>query len=270
MKKFDFKTKTLFTILFYLFIQLWKSSLFAILFFICFAFGKYITSFGLILGDFMFICVILIQTILIISKYESRTECKVILIYHLLGFGMEAFKTHPAIASRSYQYVGFFSLLWVPLYSGFMYSAIGSFLFQSIHRLKLKFINFPPFHYSIPIVILIYINFFSHHFVSDIRYFLFLLILGVAYKTYSYFEIDKEIYRMHSLLAIFLASLCIWIAENIATLLWARVYPNQQLWRHIVSFHKIGSRFLLFTLSTVIVSYVMRDEINNKDKKITL
>lgn len=247
--------------LFHLFIQLLKSSLFAILFFLLFAFGKYVTSFGLVLGDFMFISVILIQIILIASKYETRTECKVILLYHLLGFAMEAFKTHPSIWSRSYQYLGFFTLLNVPLYSGFMYSAIGSFLFQSIHRLKLRFTHFPSFSLAIPIVVLIYINFFSHHFVPDIRYLLFIAVVLVAYKTYCYFELQGEVYRMHALLSVFLASLCIWIAENIATFLWARVYPNQQLWRHLVSFHKIGSWFLLFILSTVIVTYVMRKEI---------
>ncbi len=247
--------------LIYLTIELIKSSLFALLFFLCFGFGKYVSSFGLALGDFMLLCVILIQIILIISKYETRTECKVILIYHLLGFVMEAFKTHPAIGSWSYQYVGFFALLNVPLYSGFMYSAIGSFLFQSIHRLKLRFSNFPSFYIAIPIVILIYINFFSHHFLPDIRYILFGSIVIVAYKTYSYFELKGKVYRMHALLSLFLASLCIWIAENIATFLWARVYPNQQLWRHLVSFHKIWSRFLLFILSAVIVSYVMKDEI---------
>lgn len=245
----------------YLMIELIKSSLFAMLFFVCFAFGKYVTSFWLVLGDFMFICVIIIQIILIATKYESRQECKIILIYHLLGFAMEAFKTHPAIGSWSYQYIGSFALLNVPLYSGFMYSAIGSFLFQSIHRLKLRFTYFPSFYIAIPIVALIYINFFSHHFLPDIRYILFGSVMIVAYKTYSYFELKGKVYRMHALLSIFLASLCIWIAENIATFLWARVYPNQQLWRHLVSFHKIWSRFLLFILSAVIVSYVMRNEI---------
>lgn len=176
----------------------------------------------------MFLCVILIQAILIASKYESRTECKVILIYHLLGFAMEAFKTHPSIGSWSYQYIGFFALLNVPLYSGFMYSAIGSFLFQSIHRLKLRFTNFPDFRIAIPIVLLIYINFFSHHFVPDIRYLLFGAVVAVAYKTYAYFQLDNKLYRMHALVSLFLASLCIWIAENIATFLGARVYPNQQ------------------------------------------
>lgn len=245
-----------------LWIELVKSSLFWILFFLCFWFGKYVTSFWLMLGDFMFICVILIQIVLIATKYETWQECKVILLYHILGFTMEAFKTHPAIWSWHYQYMGFFTLLSVPLYSGFMYSAVGSFSFQAMHRLKLKFQNFPSFTIAIPIVALIYINFFSHHFLPDIRYILLLVIVVLTYKTYTYFTVGGKEYRMHTLFNLLLAALCIWIAENMATLLGVWIYPNQELWWALVTPHKIISRFLLFILSSVIVSYVMKDSIH--------
>ncbi|AKH33145.1 hypothetical protein XF24_00822 [candidate division SR1 bacterium Aalborg_AAW-1] len=245
-------------------IELIKSSLFGIFFFLSFAFGKYVTSFGLMLGDFMFISVVFIQIILITTQYESWKECKIILIYHILGFIMEAFKTHPAIGSWHYQYMGFFTLLSVPLYSGFMYSAIGSFLFQAMHRLKLQFEYFPKFIIAIPIVSLIYINFFTHHFIYDIRYFLIFLIVIVTYKTYTYFTIEGIQYRMHTLLNLLLAACCIWVAENMATFLGVWLYPNQEGSWSPVSIHKLLSRFLLFILSAVIVSYFMRDTIHYK------
>lgn len=245
-------------------IELIKSALFWILFFVCFAFGKYVTSFWLMLGDFMFICVIFIQIILITTKYESWQECRIILIYHFLGFAMEAFKTHPAIWSWHYQYMGFFTVLSVPLYSGFMYSAVGSFLFQSMHRLKLQFENFPKFSIAIPLVILIYLNFFTHHFIRDIRYILLFIIIWVTYKTYTYFQVKGKRYRMYTLFNLFLAASCIWIAENMATFLWVWLYPNQDAGRSLVSVHKILSRFLLFILSAVIVSYTMKDTIHYK------
>ncbi len=244
--------------------ELVKSSLFGILFFLCFGFGKYITSFGLMLADFMFISVIVIQIILIATRYESWKECRIILIYHFLGFVMEAFKTHPSIWSWHYQYMGFFTILNVPLYSGFMYSAIGSFLFQAMHRLRLQFEHFPKFSIALLIVSLIYINFFTHHFIYDIRYFLLIIIIAITYKTYTYFMLNGEKYRMHTLLNLFLAASCIWIAENIATFLGVWLYPNQEWGWSPVSIHKILSRFLLFILSAVIVSYFMRDTIYYK------
>lgn len=245
-------------------IELIKSSLFWIFFFLSFAFWKYVTSFWLMLGDFMFISVVFIQIILITTQYESWKECKIILIYHILWFIMEAFKTHPAIWSWHYQYMWFFTLLSVPLYSGFMYSAIGSFLFQAMHRLKLQFEYFPKFIIAIPIVSLIYINFFTHHFIYDIRYFLIFLIVIVTYKTYTYFTIEGIQYRMHTLLNLLLAACCIWVAENMATFLGVWLYPNQEWSWSPVSIHKLLSRFLLFILSAVIVSYFMRDTIHYK------
>ena len=244
--------------------ELVKSSLFWIFFFLSFAFWKYVTSFWLMLGDFMFISVVFIQIILITTQYESWKECKIILLYHLLGFVMEAFKTHPAIWSWHYQYMGFFTVLSVPLYSGFMYSAVGSFLFQAMHRLKLQFENFPQFSIAIPLVILIYLNFFTHHFLPDIRYLLLLVIVAVTYRTYTYFEVKGKRYRMYTLFNLLLAASCIWIAENVATFLWVWLYPNQDAGRSLVSIHKILSRFLLFILSAVIVSYFMRATIHYK------
>jgi len=57
---------------------------------------------------------------MLLTKFETLDEIKIILIYHILGFVMEAFKTHPSIGAWAYPDPGFFTILNVPLYSGFM------------------------------------------------------------------------------------------------------------------------------------------------------
>lgn len=211
------------------------------------------TTFGFPLYDFMFVCVICIQVVLIYTKRESRDEFAVIMIFHLVWFGMEVFKTHPEIGSRAYPGEWFFKLRGVPLFGGFMYSAVGSFLFQAWDRLQVQFRRFPPFRSIIYIAILIYINFFSHHFLPDVRYILFGLTAIVAWYSQIYYTVDGERYSMSVLLWLFGAWVALWFAENLATFWWAWVYPNQQVGRDIVSFSKIWSWLLLFIVSIVIV-----------------
>ena len=54
---------------------------------------------------------------------------------------MEIFLTHPAIASWQYPQPAVFKILTVPLFAGFMYSAVGSFA-RSIRLLQVSFENF--------------------------------------------------------------------------------------------------------------------------------
>lgn len=231
-----------------------RSWLFAILFFAAAAWAKRVTTRWLSMYDFLFVAVIVIQAILLITKIETVEELKIILIYHLLWFAMEVFKTHPVIWSRSYPGDWFFKIWNVPLFWGFMYSAIGSFIFQARRLLKSRFTNFPSFNYIIPIAVLIYLNFFTHHFIPDMRYVILLLIVAVAWKTRVYFHIYSQDRQMPALVWLFLAGLCIRFAENIGTYFQVWMYPNQTTGWHIVSVQKILSWFLLFIVSIVIIS----------------
>ena len=49
--------------------------------------------------------------------------------------------------------------------------------------LKLTYENFPPHYHLWTLAILIYLNFFTHHFFYDIRYLLFIYALVVFWKT---------------------------------------------------------------------------------------
>jgi len=235
----------------------WKlicSSLFAWVFFLLLIFGKFVTTFWLHFYDFLFLSIFLTQVVFILTKFESWDDVKIILIFHILWFIMEAFKVHPWIGAWSYPDPWFFTLLNVPLYSGFMYSAVGSFIFKAWGNLQLKFTNFPKFKYIVPMAIITYINFFSHHILPDIRYIIVLCVVLVARKTFAWFSIRDKYYKMPVLLGLFFSWFFLWLAENIATFFWAWVYPYQNLWWTMVSWHKILSWFLFFIVSIVVIS----------------
>jgi len=241
------------------FLKLLISCKFAVVFFLCLAFGKYVTTFGLHFYDFLFVCVVVTQAIFLITKVETLDEVKIIMIYHVVWFVMEAFKTHPAIGSRTYPDPGVVTLFGVPLYSGFMYSAVGSFIFQAWERLDLRFTHFPKFVHIVPIAVLIYVNFFAHHFILDFRYVLLVIIVAVSWKARAWFRMNNHYRKIHVLLGLAFIGVGLWMAENIATFFGAWIYPSQKAWWTPVSVHKIFSWFLLFIISIVIVSaYKMR------------
>ncbi|MGL4323713.1 MAG: DUF817 family protein, partial [Beijerinckiaceae bacterium] len=67
--------------------------------------------------------------------------------------------------------------------------------------------------------------------------------------------IDKRTYWMPLLLAAFLTSFFIWVAENIGTYTGTWLYPGQTTWRP-VSLGKMGAWYLLMIISFALVCLV--------------
>ncbi len=84
--------------------------------------------------------------------------------------GMEIFLTHPAIASWQYPQPAVFKILTVPLFAGFMYSAVGSFFARSLRLYQVSFSNLPRFSNMLALAVLSYFNFMTKFFVPDISY----------------------------------------------------------------------------------------------------
>ena len=102
----------------------------------------------------------LIQICLLYLKLESWAEAKVIALFHVMAMAMEIFLTHPAIASWQYPQPAVFKILTVPLFAGFMYSAVGSFA-RSIRLLQVSFEKLPSFGSMLLLAFFSYINFMS-------------------------------------------------------------------------------------------------------------
>jgi uncharacterized membrane protein YoaT (DUF817 family) len=204
--------------------------------------------------DFLFVAAVAIQILLVVSGIETKDEVKVIFVFHLLGLALEIFKTSPEIGSWSYPEAGYLKVFGVPLYSGFMYAAVASYISQSWRIMALEFRHYPSYYFSLPLAGAIYLNFFSHHFLPDIRWMLTAAVFVVFLKTRVRYTVTKKRRQMPLSVAFLLIGFFIWIAENIATFLGAWQYPDQAAGWQVVHLSKISSWFLLVIISVIIVA----------------
>lgn len=218
--------------------------------------------------DFIFLAALGYQLLALIFRLEKPKEFLVIILFHMLATGMELFKTHPAIGSWTYPGLpGTVFALWtVPLFSGFLYSAVGSYISRAFTFLKLTYHHFPAYYHLWILAGLIYINFFTHHFVYDIRYLLFVYTIVIFWRTRVDFQVYEKVRSMPLLVTALLTALFVWIAENVGTFTSIWLYPTQLEYWHLVSVNKVGSWFLLLILSFALVSIIYRDKLNNGEK----
>lgn len=249
--------------LWYFFLANLRASYFGAFLLAIFLLTKYIPVPFIDRYDFIFLCALAYQIGALIFKLEKPREFAVIIIFHLLATVMELFKTNPDIGSWVYPTVGtaIFTIATVPLFSGFLYSAVGSYISRAFTFLKLTYRQFPAYYHLWILAILIYLNFFTHHFIYDIRYFLFLYIFIIFFRTKVHFKVYEKERSMPFLLTVLLTALFVWIAENVGTFTNIWLYPSQvEVW-HLVSLGKLGSWFLLLILSFALVSIIYRDKL---------
>jgi uncharacterized membrane protein YoaT (DUF817 family) len=205
--------------------------------------------------DFILLAAIVIQAALLLTKIESKAEAAVLAVFHVIGLGLELFKTHPSVRSWSYPEDCYFRLGTVPLYSGFMYAAVASYLCQAWRIFNLRLERFPPYWLSVALCIAIYGNFFANHYVRDARIILIPTVFIVFARTRVAFTVWRgKVRYMPLALSFFLIGFFIWVAENIATFFGAWVYPQQSSGWSVVSYQKLSSWFLLVIISFVIVA----------------
>jgi len=234
-----------------------RASIFAGSFFVLLFLSSHIPLFGLPRYDFLFLAAIALQVVLYFTKIETKDEVKTIFLFHLIGLCLELFKTHPSVGSWSYPEDAFFKIATVPLYSGFMYAAVGSYIAQAWRILNLRLTDVPAYKWSVILAVAIYANFFANHFVYDIRYFLIPIIFLLYSKTRVHFTIiEGKLRSMPLNIAFLLIAFFIWIAENISTYLGAWQYPDQIHAWSVVSTNKITSWFLMVIISFIVVAYL--------------
>ncbi|WP_395631722.1 DUF817 domain-containing protein [Aquidulcibacter sp.] len=204
--------------------------------------------------DFLFLAAIALQVLLVALKLERMEEVKVIAIFHVVGTIMELFKTH--MGSWTYPGDAFFKIGGVPLFTGFMYACVGSYIARITRLMDMRFSHYPPIWTTWVLAIGAYVNFFTHHFGPDIRVGLYLLSILIFARTRVYFTPDQKARWMPMLIGFLLVSLFIWFAENIGTFTNTWIYPHQMGGWHMVPFSKMGAWYLLMLLSFVLVTHV--------------
>lgn len=205
--------------------------------------------------DFLLVACISMQVFMYFTKLESGRELLVITMFHLLGITLEIFKVK--MGSWSYPEFSFTKLMGVPLYSGFMYASVGSYVCQAWKRFDIQLEHWPGMTVAVLISMGIYLNFFTHHYIYDMRWVMTLLLVIVFWKTRIVFNTSHYVRRkMPMVLTFFLIGFFIWVAENLATYLGAWKYASQHEGWRMVSLGKISSWFLLVVLSIVIVVHL--------------
>lgn len=204
--------------------------------------------------DLLLIIALAIQAWMVLAKLETWDELKAITLFHVIGFALEVFKTSDAIGSWSYPDFAYTKLFGVPLFSGFMYAAVGSYIIQSWRLFDIRIRHHPPYWMAALVALAIYANFFTHHFIPDLRWYLAALALGLYARTTVVFRpLDRD-RTMPLLLAFLLIGFFIWLAENISTFFGIWRYPNQVGAWAAVHVGKWSSWSLLVVMTFTIVA----------------
>ena len=204
-----------------------RACLFAGLFFAAVFLTPRTGLFGMPRYDLLLLFAIAVQAWMLWAKLETWDEFKAICLFHVLGFALEAFKVSGSIQSWSYPDFAYSKVLGVPLFSGFMYAAVGSYVIQVWRLLDMRIVHHPPYWMATLIALLIYANFFTHHFIGDYRWYLAACALGLYARTAVVFRPYDRDRRMPLLVGFVLTGFFIWLAENISTFYGIWAYPDQ-------------------------------------------
>jgi len=204
--------------------------------------------------DFLTLAALAIQIAMLALRLETLDEAKVILAFHVVGTVMELFKT--AMGSWTYPEANLLRIGGVPLFSGFMYAAVGSYIARVWRIFDFRFSGYPKAWPSQLLALAIYVNFFAHHWLPDIRLLLFTALALMFFRTKVWFRNWRTHRWMPLLLGWFLVAAFIWFAENLSTFSRAWIYPSQQAGWHLVPPEKLGAWYLLMYISFILVAAV--------------
>ncbi|WP_018156362.1 DUF817 domain-containing protein [Demetria terragena] len=182
---------------------------------------------------------------------ETGRELIAIAGFHVTGLVFEIVKVN--LGSWTYPDPGVLTIMGVPLFSGFMYAAVGSYIVAAWRLFDLRLTSYRAVAVSL-IGAGIYLNFFTHHWIIDLRWVLAVMLLAACWGTWVHFTVGTERYRMPLTLAFVLIGFFIWVAENLATLFAAYRYPDQGDGWTMVHVGKFGSWALLVVVSFAMVA----------------
>ena len=185
---------------------------------------------------------------------ETRDEAVVIAAFHVIGTVMEVHKT--AIGSWIYPEAGLARIGHVPLFTGFMYAAVGSYLARVWRLFDFRFARHPGLPALSLLAVGIYVNFLTDHSGFDMRWGLLAVTAALFARTTIYFHVWREDRSMPLLLGFLLVALFIWFAENIGTVTGTWLYPRQVAHWTMVPVSKLPSWFLLMIVSYTLVAFV--------------
>lgn len=212
----------------------------------------------LVRSDALVLAALAVQALMLALRLEGGRELWVIVMFHAVGTAMEIFKTH--MGSWAYETDGLLRIGGVPLYTGFMYAAVGSYMVRVFRLFDLRFTRYPPIWATGLVAVAIYANFFTHHFLPDVRWVLVGAVVMLYARCVMSFRNQRTGPRRHMpiLLAFVGVAFFLWVAENVGTWAGAWIYPHQSAQWHLVPPTKFVAWLLLMMISVVLVTLVHR------------
>ncbi|WP_443058807.1 DUF817 domain-containing protein [Streptomyces sp. NBC_00400] len=195
---------------------------------------------------------VLLTAVFLACRWESGRDTAVIAVCHVIGLAFEVVKV--ALGSWSYPEPAVLKFAGVPLYGGFLYAAVGSYVCRAWHVMDLELSRYRAGATSV-VAVAIYVNFFSHHWLPDLRWPLAAALLAVTAGTQVRFTVGHTRHRMPLALGFTLIGFFLWLAENLATSLGAWRYPDQLHGWQPVAGEKIGAWALLISVTFVLVAW---------------
>lgn len=196
------------------------------------------------------------QAFMLRFKLETQRELMTICAFHFFGLLLELYKV--SHGSWTYPEPAHSKFGGVPIYSGFMYASVASYMTQAWRRFDLQFESWPKWPWIAVVGIAIYANFFLSRWFGDSRWLIVLGVFFVFSLTTVRFTNLTRVMRMPLVIAFFLIGLFVWLAENLCTRLGAWQYPHQQNGWEMVDLGKLSSWCLLVIVSFILVAALKR------------
>lgn len=202
--------------------------------------------------DFLLLWCLGLQAAMIATGRERGREIAIVAAFHLLGLGLEAYKVRHG--SWSYPEPAITKLFDVPLYSGFMYASVASYMLGAKAVFGLRFERMPPRWVLATGLVAIYANFLLARLFGDVRWTIVLLLVAAFWPARVEFAYGSGRARMPLLVSLALIGLFVFFAENVCTALGAWVYPHQATGWRPVEAGKIVSWILMSTVAFLAIT----------------
>lgn len=201
--------------------------------------------------DALLIYCVLVTVAFRLLRLETTREILVICAFHLIGLAFELVKV--PLGSWAYPEPALTKVFGVPLYSGFLYAAVGSYLLAAWRLFDLRVSGYRTVATTV-VAAAIYLNLVSHHWLPDLRWPLAALLVVVTWGVTVHFTVGEHRYRMPLALSFALIGFFLWLAENVATYFGAWQYPHQlEVWR-VVNPTKATAWAMLISVAFVLVA----------------
>ncbi|MDO0909442.1 DUF817 domain-containing protein [Streptomyces sp. DT2A-34] len=205
--------------------------------------------------DLLVVYGVLLTLLFWLRGWENGRDVVVIAVCHVIGLAFEVVKV--SLGSWTYPEPAVLKFAGVPLYGGFLYAAVGSYVCRAWRLFDLELVRYRPRSTAV-VAAAIYANFFSHHWLPDARWLLAALLLAVNAGTSVRYTVRGVRRRMPLALSFVLIGFFLWVAENLATYLGAWRYPYQLDGWQPVGVEKFGAWSLLISVTFVLAAMVAR------------